>query len=130
MKNLKEFHDTFADKQRNDSLDDKFQRRAYLIREEYEEVSDALLHLKNTYFGMTSSTMAEATEELVKELADLLYVIYGTAEELGFDLETSFNRVHKSNMSKLWEDGTVHYNEFGKVLKPPTYRPPNLRDLI
>lgn len=130
MKNLKEFHDTFAKRNRDNSLLQKTERRASLIREEYEEVIEALIHLDNTYLGMTSSSLLSATQELAKELADLLYVIYGTAEELGFQLEDIFAKVHESNMSKVWDDGTVHYNEFGKVLKPPTYSPPDIKDFV
>jgi predicted HAD superfamily Cof-like phosphohydrolase len=40
------------------------------------------------------------------------------------------DRVHKSNMSKLGEDGKPLYRADGKVLKGPNYQPPNLKDLI
>src|SRR5271167_2597233 len=56
-------------------------------------------------------------------LADLLYVVYGAALEWGIPLDAVFREVHRSNMSKVWPDGTVHYREDGKVLNPPTYSP-------
>jgi predicted HAD superfamily Cof-like phosphohydrolase len=40
------------------------------------------------------------------------------------------DRVHKSNMSKLDENGQPIYREDGKVLKGPNYKPPNLTDLL
>lgn len=126
MNDLREFHDTFAPQQRQEEFLSKTERRINLIGEEYEEVSEAILHLENTRLNLTSSTVPEATEELAKELADLLYVVYGTAEELGIPLEQVFQAVHKSNMSKVWPDGEVHYNEYGKVLKPNTYVKPDL----
>ena len=126
MADLKEFHETFAPKQKGDDFLTKTERRINLITEEYEEVSEALVHLEDTRLNLTSSTMNEAREELAKELADLLYVVYGTAEELGIPLEEVFEAVHQSNMSKVWDDGRVHYNEFGKVMKPPTYVKPDL----
>lgn len=126
MADLKEFHDTFAPQQREEEFLSKTDRRINLIYEEYEEVSEAIVHLEDTRLNLTSSTMEEAKEELAKELADLLYVVYGTAEELGIPLELVFKAVHKSNMSKVWSDGTVHYNKFGKVMKPPTYTKPDL----
>lgn len=126
MANLKEFHDTFAPQQREEEFLSKTERRINLICEEYEEVAQAILYLEDTRLNMTSGTMEEAKEELAKELADLLYVVYGTAEELGIPLEEVFKTVHESNMSKVWPDGEVHYNEFGKVLKPNTYVKPDL----
>lgn len=126
MEDLREFHDTFAPDQKRDDFLTKTERRINLITEEYEEVSEALVHLEDTRLNLTSSSMFEARAELAKELADLLYVVYGTAEELGIPLEEVFQAVHQSNMSKVWDDGNVHYNEFGKVLKPPTYVKPDL----
>lgn len=41
-----------------------------------------------------------------------------------------FERVHKSNMSKLTEDGKVLRREDGKVLKSDQYLPPDLSDLV
>lgn len=126
LADVKKFHDTFAPDQRGDDFLSKTERRINLIYEEYEEVSEAIIHLEDTRLNLTSSSMEEAKEELAKELADLLYVVYGTAEELGIPLQQVFTEVHKSNMSKVWPDGTVKRNDFGKVLKPPTYKKPDL----
>lgn len=126
MENLREFHETFAPQQKQDEFLTKTERRINLIYEEYEETCQAILYLEDTRLNLTSSTMEEAKEGLAKELADLLYVVYGTAEELGIPLEEVFKAVHESNMSKVWPNGEVHYNEFGKVMKPPTYSKPDL----
>jgi predicted HAD superfamily Cof-like phosphohydrolase len=69
---------------------------------------------------------------LLKEGADLLYVLLGTFVSLGLgeQLIEAFKRVHESNMSKLGEDGKPLYREDGKVLKGPNYKPPELGDLI
>ena len=66
----------------------------------------------------------------LKELADLVYVCYQYAVNMGWDLDEALNRVHESNMSKLDEDGKPIYREDGKVLKGPNYAPPNLEDLV
>lgn len=126
MDDLKEFHKTFAPDQVNDEFFTKTERRINLVREEFEEVEEAIIHLEDTRLNLTSSTMDQAKEELAKELADLLYVVYGTAEELGIPLEDVFKSVHESNMSKVWSDGTVKRNDFGKILKPDTYTAPDL----
>ena len=69
-------------------------------------------------------------EHALKELADLVYVCYQYAENMGWFLDEALNRVHESNMSKLDEDGNPIYREDGKVLKGPNYKPPNLEDLF
>ena len=69
-------------------------------------------------------------EECLKELADLVYVCYQYAENMGWFLDEALNRVHESNMSKLDEDGKPIYRDDGKVLKGPNYKPPDLSDLF
>lgn len=69
-------------------------------------------------------------EEELKELADLVYVCFQYAENMGWDLEEVLSRVHKSNMSKLGLDGKPIRRKDGKVLKGPNYAPPNLSDLV
>ena len=69
-------------------------------------------------------------QKLTKELADLLYVTYGFAVTFGLPIDEVFERVHRSNMSKLGDDGKPVYREDGKVLKGPNYEKPNLEDLF
>ena len=54
--------------------------------------------------------------EALKELADLVYVCYQYAENMGWLLDEALDRVHLSNMSKLDEEGKPVYREDGKVL--------------
>ena len=86
-----------------------------LIDEEWSEYHEAF-HLKDDC-------------EQLKELADLVYVCFQMAASQEWDLDEAMRRVHKSNMSKLGEDGKPIYREDGKVLKGPNYAPPNLKDL-
>jgi len=60
-------------------------------------------------------------ENLAKELADLLYVVYGTADEAGIPIDRVFNEVHNSNMTK-----TPAKDAGGKVQKGQNYRPPDI----
>lgn len=59
---------------------------------------------------------------LAKELADVLYVVYGTAHCFGIDLQRVFEEVHRSNMSKF----PAVLREDGKVTKGPNYVEPDL----
>lgn len=73
----------------------------------------------------------EATEEcdavgIADALADIVYVAYGAALTYGIDLDAVIREVHRSNVSKLGADGRPVRREDGKILKPSTYRPPNI----
>lgn len=72
----------------------------------------------------------EGYEEELKELADLVYVCYQYAENMGWNLDEALRRVHESNLSKLGLDGKPIRRGDGKVLKGPNYQPPNLEDLV
>ena len=99
--------------------------RAYqkdLIVEEFKEFLEAE--------GMLFMHGRNHQEHALKELADLVYVCYQFAENMGWFLDEALNRVHESNLSKLGEDGKPIYREDGKVLKGPDYQPPNLSDII
>jgi len=93
-----------------------------LIVEEFKEFLDAENQLVKGF-------VVNATDTL-KELADLVYVCYQYAENLGWDLDEALQRVHDSNMSKLDADGNPIYREDGKVLKGPNYQPPDLNNLV
>ena len=87
-----------------------------LIDEEWSEFHEA-------YFF-------EDEECQLKELADLVYVCFQFAASQEWDLDEAMRRVHRSNMSKLDENGKPIYREDGKVLKGPNYKPPELTDLV
>ena len=69
-------------------------------------------------------------EGVLKELCDLLYVVYGYGAVMGFDVDAAFALVHASNMTKLGVDGKPTYRDDGKVMKSPQYTPPDLRGLL
>jgi len=93
-----------------------------LIVEEFKEFLEAQ--------GMLFMHGSNVQTDCLKELADLVYVCYQYAENMRWDLDGALDLVHKSNMSKLDEDGNPIYREDGKVLKGPNYKPPDLSDLI
>ena len=71
-----------------------------------------------------------STGEL-KELADMVYVIYGYAQSLGYDLDEALYRVHSNNLGRMYQpDGTIKRREDGKVIKNPDYPKVSLGDLI
>ena len=73
----------------------------------------------------------EGTQEELKELADLLYVIYGYANARGWDIGEAFRRVHENNLGRMYQpDGTIKRREDGKIMKNKDYPKVNLEDLI
>jgi predicted HAD superfamily Cof-like phosphohydrolase len=86
--------------------------RTRLIQEEFLELQEALAH--------------RDLSAIAKELADLLYVVYGTAVSCGLDMEPVFQEVHRSNMSKVGG----HKRADGKWVKPPGYSPACIQPIL
>ena len=97
--------------------------RLGLLREELEELEEAV----HAYQESPDPSRAGA---LLKELADLQYVVTGYAVTFGLPLEEAFLRVHESHLTKRDPQGRPTVREDGKVLKGPHYRPPHLDDLM
>ena len=116
----KEFRSKYGIKNNADRPSRAYQHK--LIVEEFKEFLEAE--------GMLFMHGRNHQEHALKELADLVYVCYQYAENMGWFLDEALNRVHESNMSKLGEDGKPIYREDGKVLKGPNYKPPDLSDLF
>jgi predicted HAD superfamily Cof-like phosphohydrolase len=88
--------------------------RRKLIKEEARELEEELVYSNRI-----------SLVPIAKEMADLLYVVYGTAVSLGIDLEPIFEAVHKSNMTKNGAaDGS------GKILKGDSYVPPDVESIL
>jgi predicted HAD superfamily Cof-like phosphohydrolase len=79
--------------------------------------------------------VAEAIEAddlpgIAQELADCVYVLYGTALVYGIDLDAVLAAVHAANMTKLDADGKALLREDGKVLKSALYRAPDVAGVL
>jgi predicted HAD superfamily Cof-like phosphohydrolase len=92
------------------------------ICEELDEfIEAAQIYERNPY-----DTAARAN--LCKEWADLQYVVSQAALFYEIPADKSFDRVHDSNMTKV-VDGKIILRDDGKILKPDTYRAPDMRGL-
>ncbi|CCK27046.1 secreted protein [Streptomyces davaonensis JCM 4913] len=69
-------------------------------------------------------------DKLAHELADVVYVAYGTALVHGIDLDAVIAEVHRSNMTKLGPDGHVARRADGKVLKGEHYQAPDVAEVL
>lgn len=89
--------------------------RRTLLSEEYWEYVEA--EDKNNIVGIADA------------LADMIYIIHGTAIVYGIPLDAVFEEVHKSNMSKL-EEGKPLYRSDGKVLKGSNFQEPKIEEIL
>jgi len=119
---VKDFHRVYGqelnEKLNQDAINKFKYLRLDLIKEEFTEIQ------KEFWPSRVDPV------NLAKELTDLLYVVYGAGATFGIDLDKCFAEVHRSNMSKLGEDGKPIYREDGKVLKGPNYKPADLTTIV
>ena len=121
IKSVAEFHTVFkignADQikliDENDYL-----LRFNLIKEENEEYLEAC---KNNDII-----------EIADALGDQLYILFGTILKHGLEhkIEEVYDEIHRSNMSKLDENGRPIYREDPKVLKSNLYFKPNIKKIL
>lgn len=90
--------------------------RRKILREEFNEYLD----------GEDNNDLVEIADAL----CDIIYIAYGTGVSYGLPMDLLFDEVHRSNMSKLDENGKPIFREDGKVTKGPNYSPPQLRSII
>jgi predicted HAD superfamily Cof-like phosphohydrolase len=79
---------------------------------------------------LVTATHARDLTGIADALADITYVVYGTALTYGIDLDSVLGEVHRSNMSKLDRDGKPMIRADGKVLKSERYSPPNVAAVL
>ena len=118
---VKEFMKSFGQEVKNKPEwpnSETMELRIDLIEEELGEFKDAIINGDGTLVDVADA------------LSDLLYVVYGAGHSFGIDLDKCFAEVHRSNMSKLGEDGKPIYREDGKVLKGPDFTEPDLESMI
>jgi predicted HAD superfamily Cof-like phosphohydrolase len=88
---------------------------------------------KGNLNNYTSTVNEPDLVEMYDAIIDISYVNYGAAASLGLDVELGFKEVHSSNMSKIQmtEKGPqIIKNEFGKVMKGPDYKKPDLKTVM
>jgi predicted HAD superfamily Cof-like phosphohydrolase len=121
INSVSEFHETFkignADKLT--LLDEgNYMLRYNLLKEENEEYLEACKR--------------GDLVEIADALGDLLYITYGTILKHGLQhkMEEVFDEIHRSNMSKLDENGKPIFREDGKVLKSALYFRPDIKKIL
>lgn len=99
------------------------------------DIDPALARLRVALLEEETGEFATASQKgdligIADALADVVYVAYGTALTYGIDLDSVLREVHRSNMSKLDEDGEPTIRDDGKVLKSGCYVPPDIQAVL
>lgn len=121
IKSVEEFHDVFkiGNSTEMKLIDERdYTLRYNLIKEENEEYLDAC---KNGDLV-----------EIADALGDQLYILFGTILKHGLQhkIEEVYDEIHRSNMSKLDEQGEPIFREDGKILKSNLYFRPEIKKIL
>src|SRR5687768_10669668 len=121
IKSVEEFHNVFriGNASQVCLIDEKdYTLRYNLIKEENEEYLDAC---KNGDIV-----------EIADALGDQLYILFGTILKHGLQhkIEEVYDEIHRSNMSKLDEQGQPIFREDGKILKSSLYFKPDIKKIL
>lgn len=83
-----------------------------LIAEEFRELEEAMRD--------------NDIEEIADACGDIIWVVLGLMNTCGIKLMPIWQEIYASNMSKT-RDGKIIKREDGKILKPDTYFPPDMK---
>lgn len=78
---------------------------------------------------LTQAYVAGDLVEFADAVCDLTYVVLRAGYMAGLPMDRLFNEVHRSNMSKF-PNGEVIRRADGKILKPESWTPPQLKEII
>jgi predicted HAD superfamily Cof-like phosphohydrolase len=141
---VREFHEAFGHPVETRPLTSASKElrelRVKLILEELCELADALNvsvvchHQPNGYANMQVVLASDLPNINViaaaDALADIDYVVCGTALALGIPHDAVVWEVHHANMTKLGADGKPLLRADGKVMRGPNYEPPRVGNVI
>jgi len=121
IKSVAEFHTVFSIGNASEMtlINEKdYTLRYNLIKEENEEYLEAC---KNGDIV-----------EIADALGDQLYILFGTILKHGLQhkIEEVYDEIHRSNMSKLDENGKPIFREDGKILKSQNYFKPDIKSIL
>lgn len=119
---VKEFHRVFQlnyQEQPTAELDQRtFELRHRLMQEENDEYLEACRN--------------KDLVQIADALGDKLYILFGTIVSHGLQhkIEEVFDEIHRSNMSKLDDNGQPIFREDGKILKSGNYFLPDIGRIL
>jgi predicted HAD superfamily Cof-like phosphohydrolase len=101
------------------------------------EISPRIVELRHRLMQEENEEYLEACRnndltEIADALGDKLYILFGTilAHGLQHKIEEVFDEIHRSNMSKLDDQGKPIYREDGKIMKSKNYFLPDISKIL
>ena len=100
-------------------------------------ISKRIYELRHRLMQEENDEYLEACEkgdltQIADALGDKMYILFGSiiAHGLQYKIEEVFHEIHRSNMSKLDEEGKPIYREDGKIMKSSNYFLPDIRKVL
>jgi predicted HAD superfamily Cof-like phosphohydrolase len=122
LNQVREFHETF---------------RLDFRQEPTAELPERIYTLRHRLMQEENDEYLEACEkgdltQIADALGDKLYILCGTilAHGLQDKIVEVFEEIHRSNMSKLDDNGQPIYREDGKILKSRNYFLPDITSIL
>ena len=96
-----------------------------LVKEEYKELEEALLHITsgNTDDGTCD---IEGFADIAKEALDCIVVLIGLLKSLGIPITECWDELMRELASKRLPNGDFLRRDDGKILKPDTFKKANI----
>lgn len=122
INSVKEFHSVFQIGSREEpagSIDEaEYMLRHRLMQEENDEYLEACKR--------------GDLVEIADALGDKMYILFGSILKHGLQhkIEEIFDEIHRSNMSKLDENGKPIFREDGKIMKSSKYFKPDIKKVL
>lgn len=119
---VREFHEVFG-------LDYR-QEPVALLKQRIVELRHRLMEEENNEY-LEAALKGDITQ-VADALGDKLYILCGTiiAHGLQHKIVEVFEEIHRSNMSKLDENGSPIYREDGKIMKSNRYFLPDIERIL
>ena len=103
---------------------------AQVTEQEPSEILYATL-IQEEFEGLRSSYHQGDKLNELKEMADLVYVVYGLAAARGWNMDEAVRRVHENNLGRVvQDDGAIKRRGDGKIIKNPNAPKIDLGDLL
>lgn len=139
---VRQFHEAFGETQPERPTllsDEEAAMRCQLLVEEVKEFIAAMGcaiwtgGVRGIVVESTAGRMNETEPNLVAaahELADILYIAFGTAVKMGLPMAEVFAEVHAANMRKVEGPGLPKRRPDGKILKPEGWQPADVAKIL
>jgi predicted HAD superfamily Cof-like phosphohydrolase len=99
------------------------------LSEQTQEAFEADVKRTMAEFSINEDAVVSLSEA-ADALGDIDYVTAGANLVFGFPAEAVVAEIHRANMSKLGADGRPVHDGYGKVVKGPNYKKPNVAQVL